>query len=67
MTNHRIVLQSYCKVARWGGLCTTLEKLQSILLTKPDLQEKIVRTELTSYRNTHKMNILWQIHLNWTK
>ena len=47
-----------CKI--WGGPCTTGEELQSVLLARPDNQEKIVKTELTYYRNTHKSHIIAQ-------
>ena len=49
------LLQTY---KSWGGPCTTSEELQSVLLAKPDLQEKIVKTELTYYRSTHKSDLL---------
>ena len=42
----------------WGGPCTTSEELQNVLLAKPDIQEKIVKTELTYYRSTHKSDII---------
>ena len=37
---------------------TTSEELQSMLLAKPDLQEKIFKTELTFYSHPHKMDML---------
>ena len=45
-----------CKT--WGGPCTTAEELQSILIAKPDIQERIVKVELTYYRTTHKTDML---------
>ena len=52
------LLQS-CK--SWVGPFTKSEELQSVLLEKSDSQGKIVKTELTFYCNTHKIDMLGQI------
>ena len=49
-------LLQICKT--WGGPCSTAEELQSILINKPDIQERIVKVELNYYRSTHKSDII---------
>ena len=38
----------------WNSPCTTGNELQEVLPRRPDMNEKIVKTELSYYRNTHK-------------
>ena len=37
----------------WGGPFTTQEELETILMSRPEIQERIV-VELTYHRYTHK-------------
>lgn len=41
-----------------GGPCVTAEELQSILISKPDTQERIVKVELNYYRTTQKTDMI---------
>ena len=41
-----------------GGPFTTAEELQSSLIAKPDIRERIVKVELTYYRTTHETDML---------
>ena len=45
------LLQS-CKT--WGGPCTTPNELEMCIKNKPDIAEKIVKTELSYYVHTHQ-------------
>ena len=47
-----------CK--RWNGHATSVEELHTILNSNPDKREKIVRTELSFYRDTHKADVIQQ-------
>lgn len=49
-------LLQQCQV--WKGPCSTIEQLQHILKSHPDISEKIVRTELSYYRQTHKADMI---------
>ena len=60
MKNRRITLKVTASCKSWGGLCTKSEQLKSVLLAKPHSQKKTVKTELTFYHNTHKMDMLAQ-------
>ena len=53
--NARKLLQNY---KTWGGPCSSAEELQKALAVKPDISEKIVKNELTYYRNTHKTDVI---------
>ena len=44
----------------WKGPVTTIEELHNILKAFPDIKEKIVRTELTYYRDTHRSDAIQQ-------
>ena len=44
-----------CK--RWGGAAVSIEELNSILMKNSDRVEKIVRFELSYYRDTHRSEI----------
>ena len=49
-------LLQICKT--WGGPCTACDELGTVLKSKHDIAEKIVKTELSYYRNTHKMDVI---------
>ena len=49
------LLQS-CK--SWGGPVTSIDELDDILRALGDLADKIVRTELSYYRDTHKTKVI---------
>ena len=54
-----------CKT--WGGPCTTQEELELVLENRSDMQEKIVKVELTYYKYTHKPDVIARpdlYHLN---
>ena len=42
-----------------GGLVTSIDKLDYILRAHGDLVEKIVRKELSCYRDTHKTEVIY--------
>ena len=42
----------------WGGPVTSVEELNDILKKNSDNMERIVRTELSYYRDTHKSEII---------
>ena len=44
----------------WGGPATTVEELNKILQERSDTAEKILRTELSYYRDTHKADVIQQ-------
>ena len=44
-----------CK--EWNGPPTSVEELRSILNSYPDQRYKIVRTDLSFYRDTHKADV----------
>ena len=46
------------KCKSWGGPVTSVEELSSILESKPDISDHIVRTELAYYRDTHKPDVI---------
>ena len=46
-----------CK--EWGGLATSVEELNSILQKHSERAEKIVRIELSYYRDTHKSDVVY--------
>ena len=41
-----------------GGPCMLVEKLQTILLAKPDIQDCIAKAELAYFHQTHKSDII---------
>ncbi|QQP53513.1 Hypothetical protein FKW44_006018 [Caligus rogercresseyi] len=43
-----------------GGPATTVEELNKILQERSDTAEKILRTELSYYRDTHKADVIQQ-------
>ena len=47
-----------CK--QWNGPATSVEELHTILNLNPDKREKIVQTELSFYRDTHKAAVIQQ-------
>ena len=47
----------------WNGPATSVEELNSILKANGDNMEKIVRIELSYYRDTHKADVLYQPEL----
>ena len=53
--NSRKLLEN-CK--SWGGPCVSAEELQTILLAKPDTQDRIVKAELAYFRQTHKPDMI---------
>ena len=55
-------LLQQCKT--WGGLATSVEELNEILQKHNELAEKVVRTEVSYYRVTHKTKISYQPHLS---
>ena len=44
----------------WNGPATSVEELHTILNLNPDNREKIVRTELSFYRDAHKADVIQQ-------
>ena len=42
----------------WKGPCITLDELVTIIESQPTLAEKIVRTELSYYRHTHRADVI---------
>lgn len=44
----------------WNGPATSVEELHTILNSNPDKRVKIVRTELSFYRDTHKADVIQQ-------
>lgn len=54
-------LLQQCKT--WGGPAVSVEELNEILQKHGDIAEKVVRTEVSYYRDTHKAEILYQPHL----
>ena len=46
------------KCKTWGGPCTNIEEMEKILSEKPDMQEVIIRTELSYYHQYHRSNII---------
>ena len=48
------------KCKTWCGPSTNIEELKVILNQKPDLQESIVRTELSYYRQCHRSDIIYR-------
>ena len=53
---HSRKLLEDCK--SWGGPCVSAEELQTILLAKPDIQDCIVKAELSYILQTHKSDII---------
>ena len=54
-------LLQYCK--SWGGPAVSVEELHDILQKHNDIAENIVQTELSYYRDTHKTEITYRLHL----
>ena len=48
------------KCKTWGGPSTNIEELEEILSERPNMQEIIVRTELSYYRQCHRSDIINQ-------
>ena len=42
----------------WGGPCTTPNQIEITLNANPDKMEKIIKTELSYYRHTHKADMV---------
>ena len=42
----------------WGGPCTTPNQIEITLNANPDEMEKIIKTELSYYRHTHKADMV---------
>lgn len=53
--NYTNKLLGTCKT--WGGPVVNTEELQDTLSKYPDLEESIVRNELSYYRNTHQIEV----------
>ena len=52
-----LILTETCK--SWRGPCCSLEELKSLLLKRnPDIEKKIIKTELSFYVSTHKVDRL---------
>ena len=51
------------KCKTWGGPSTNIEELEEILSERPNMQEIIVRTELSYYRQCHRSDIINQKEL----
>ena len=54
-------LLQQCKT--WGGPAASMEELNEILQKHSEIDEKVVRTEVSYYRVTHKTEISYQLHL----
>ena len=52
--NVDLVLRLIETCKSWGGPCCSLQELQKVRKSNPDLDEKIVKTELQFYVHTHK-------------
>ena len=46
-----------CK-RQWNGPCLSGDELLAAIATHPDMSEKIVRTELSYYRHTHRSDVI---------
>ena len=55
-TDYTTKLLQICKT--WGGPCTTCDELGTVLKSKHEICEKVVKTELSYYRNTHKIDVI---------
>ena len=58
---HASKLLQTCKF--WGGTVTNTDEQEDILRGHGDLTEKIVRTELSYYRDTHKTEVIYNGNL----
>ena len=47
----------------WGGSVVSVEELHSILKSRPNQKEVIVRTELIYFRESHKSEVLYNPEL----
>ena len=47
----------------WNGPAVSIEELEHILNHNPDMVEKIVKTELTYYKHTHRSEVIASPHL----
>ena len=54
-------LLQQCKT--WGGPAASMEELNEILQKHTEIDEKVLRTEVSYYRVTHKTEISYQLHL----
>ena len=54
-------LLQQCKT--WGGPAASVEELNEILQKHSEIAEKVVRTKVSYYRDTHKTEISYQPHL----
>ena len=54
-------LLQQCK--SWGGPVASVEEPNEILQKHSEIAEKVVRTEVSYYRDTHKTEISYQLHL----
>lgn len=46
------------KCKSWGGPCTNIDEIELIIGQKPEMQEVIVRTELSYFRQCHRSDII---------
>ena len=54
-------LLSKCKT--WNGQCTSVQELQRVLSIHGDIEQQIVRTELSYYKHTHPADVTARSHL----
>ena len=54
-------LLSKCKT--WNGPCTSVQELQRVLSIHGDIEQQIVRTELSYYKHTHPADVTARSHL----
>lgn len=47
----------------WNGPAVSIDELEHIITRNPDLVEKIVKTELTYYKHTHRSEVIASPHL----
>ena len=56
---HKLLVMS----KSWNGPAISIEELEYILGRNPDMVEKIVKTELTYYKHTHRNEVIASPHL----
>ena len=57
---HDLYVDKLLKICKheWNGPCLTGDELMNAIATHPDLTEKIVTTELSYYRHTHRADMI---------
>ena len=58
---YKAKLLQQCKT--WGGPAASMEELNEILQKHTEIDKKVVRTEVSYYRVTHKTEISYQLNL----